>query len=96
MLYILLPRFTRITFAKKWKMIEKGKSEMHTVKRTPPLALTLKMEEGGPEPRNVAASGSWDPPSFQIQKERTVGPQSYTHGNSILPTTRMIRKEILL
>ena len=51
-------------------MIERGKSEMHTVKRTPPLALTLKMEEGGPEPRNVAASGSWDPPSFQIQKER--------------------------
>lgn len=60
---------------------------MHTVKRTPPLVLTLKMEEGGPEPRNAAASGSWDPPSFHIQKERTVGPQSYTHRNSILPTT---------
>lgn len=36
-------------FCKKWKTIEKGKSERHTVKRTLPLVLTLKMKEGGPE-----------------------------------------------
>ena len=51
-------------FCKKWKTIEKGKSERHTVKRTLPLVLTLKMKEGAPEPRNTAASGSWDPPLF--------------------------------